>query len=159
MWASSGGELAEKIKKLEEVLERMKTTGQEFGNYNAQLKDIINRLDGYQEELRQSRESLLQAAPSRPSEKKQHKSNRSKKKEERSKAFAEQSRSTFLRICQEVDGVVWSMVEMYCSTPPEQTPDHKFFCLSSSDLMKKRLFAAPRLEILNLLRDEEAQKQ
>ena len=159
-WASCDEELVEKIKKLEEMLERMETSGRELGNYNVQLKDIVNRLDGYQEELRKSCESIFQSAPftSRP-EKKKHKSQRSKQREERSKAVAEQSRSTFLRICQEVDSIVWSMVEMYCTTPPDQMPDHQFFCLSSSELIKKRNFAAPRLEILRLLTDEEARSE
>jgi len=63
-----------------------------------------------------------------------------------------------LIIGQEVDGIMKKLVDEYCSTSPESLPGASIFCLKSEELMKRRIFAAPRLEIPDLLLDDKQQK-
>lgn len=64
-----------------------------------------------------------------------------------------------LNLGQEVDEIMKKLVNEFCSTSPESLPEASIFCLKSEELMKRRIFAAPRLEIPDLLLDDKQQRK
>eukprot|EP00210_Caulerpa_lentillifera_P006648 g6351.t1 len=62
-------------------------------------------------------------------------------------------------VATEVDQILNKLVQEYCLVSPESLSGASIFCLRNDELVKRRLLAAPRMEIPDLLMDEELRQK
>ena len=146
-WGEKQGDLEEASVKLSELLVLLRDTTKDFSHCNLQLRGMTQRLDRFLENLRESHQEK---------HKKKKKSHRGKKKQEPATTHDPHFMQTFRLICQELDEISSHMVQMYCTTPPDEMVSNQIFCLSSDTFVLQHVFSAPRLEVPDLLLHVEA---
>lgn len=122
------------------------------------MKDVADKFAKTGPQLNEASTTILafrmnlERLEARTSQSKSHSHSKSKRKKKKDVSKDDES-AGFDEICRQVDEVLTNLVSTYLSVPLEEMEGHEIFCLSKDGFMKAAVFASPRTEILNLLRN------